>query len=363
MNSTRFMVALALAVCGGCDDEQDKSPAPVGNSSGAPSGGNGGKGTTGGTNDGDGDGDDDDGDDGNAPPPDDDGGAWAVGQGAEMLRIDPDGSGASGYDLQGDQDLLGIACHGDRVAWAVGTAGTLLYTNDAGERWSVAATGLDTALRAVAISSAHTIITVGDEGAVLVSRDAGARFSELVAPAVDFSAVTADAAGLVAFAASDDGSIWRYDAGSPGVSQVWVGNDSLHGIAMTPGGDRIVAVGDDGRWMQSVDRGETFRAQDAATERDLHAVQLAADGRWALAVGEAGTVVVWDELGPVVQELLDDETALHAVHVSGTGHGIAVGDAGVAFTTLDAGLRWEPVGLPTTRDLFGVDEISLHGHR
>ncbi|MEM6988948.1 MAG: YCF48-related protein [Myxococcota bacterium] len=350
MNTTRVLLALALTVFVGCDVEEP-NPAPVGKGSAGPANG-GSKGTTGGTED---DGDDDGG------TPDDDGGSWAVGRGAEMIRIAADGS-SSGYDLRGEYDLLGIACHGDKVAWAVGTGGTILYTNDAGERWRPAATQTDATLRAVAISSTHVIFAVGDDGSVLVSRGAGAPFDDLVAPAIEFTGVASNLDGSLAFATAFDGSIWAYDVDHAGLHKVWQDEAALHSIAMTPDAARVVAVGDDGTWLQSLDEGRSFERVDVETDRDLYAVQLAASDELGLAVGEAGTVVQVDALGPVVQQLLDAETALRAVHLSGTGHGIAVGDAGVAFTTRDAGERWEPTSVATTRDLFGVDEISLHGH-
>lgn len=287
--------------------------------------------------------------------------SWAVGDDSAMLRIEMDGS-SSDYDLRGSADLLGIACHGTEVAWAVGSGGTLIYTHDAGRTWAQAPVELDATLRAVAISASHVIIAAGDDGSVIVSRTRGADFTEIVAPPVDFTAVATDADGEVALLTANDGSIWRYEAGAAGLTQVWAADAPLRGIAMTGDGEQVVSVGDDGTWLTSTDGGITFEARDVGTDRDLYAVRLSNAGALALAVGGAGSVVRWDGDRPEVQELLDDETDLRAVHLSGTGHGIAVGESGVAFVSHDAGQSWSPLGLSTTRDLYGVDEIGLHGH-
>jgi photosystem II stability/assembly factor-like uncharacterized protein len=65
------------------------------------------------------------------------------------------------------------------------------------------------------------------------------------------------------------------------------------------------------------------------------------------------------DTGVQISELLAPELALRDLHVSAHHVGHAIGDAGTAFKTRDAGVTWEPMDLETTADFTALDQ--LHG--
>lgn len=284
------------------------------------------------------------------------GGFWAVGEDASMVRVDPVGD-VSYYPLQAEGDLLAIACKGADTAVAVGEAGLVVRTTDGGARWTTIDVGTRAALRAVALSAGTAAYVVGDD-IVLRSDDEGRTFRPVGDGAGAWTAVTTTAAGTRAWLASAAGEIWRLDGES--LRPVFTTSEGpLSGIAATPDGAHVVAVGAGGLVLRSDDGGDRWSSAPATTGRDLHAVRIAGDGSIVVAVGAAGTVLRLDADGATAEEHLDAALALRALHLSHDGHGHAVGDHGVALATHDAGLGWEPLELGVEVALFGLDD--LHG--
>lgn len=286
---------------------------------------------------------------------------WAVGEQGEMLRIEPDGA-AGGYDLDEQADLLAIDCFGRSVAWAVGSSGTLIRTSDGGSSWERVELETGMTLRGVSIVDDANVYVAGDAGGFYVTHDGGGTWEVLAAPAVDFTAVATDEAGSVALLTAMNGTIWRYHQGDSVEAVHEMPGAVLHAISVTADGQEAVAVGDLGLWLLSIDGGSSWSANDVGTARDLHAVQLAHEGGIAVAVGEAGVVVRSGPMGLDVTETLDPALSLQAVHLSASGHGIAVGDAGVVLLTTDLGDQWMPGDLATSHDLLGVDGLGGHAH-
>lgn len=289
----------------------------------------------------------------------DTGSAWAVGEDALMVRIDADGQ-VSEYPLDLDDaagDLRAIACKGADMAVAVGDDGVVVRTEDGGEQWSRIDVGTRAALRAVALSGGAAAYVVGPD-IVLRSDDEGRRFTVVPDGEGDWTAVTTTATGARAWLASGAGEIWRLDGEA--MTPVFTTSEGpLSGIAVTPDGEHLVAVGAGGLVLRSDDAGEQWSGVAAPTARDLHAVRIAGDASIVLAVGAAGVVLRLDALGAGADELLDEGLALRALHLSADGHGHAVGDHGVALATHDLGANWEPVELGLEAALYGLDD--LHG--
>lgn len=283
----------------------------------------------------------------------DTGSFWVVGEQGAMLRVDHHGE-ASTYPLDATGDLRAIACRGREHAVAVGEHGLLVVTFDGGARWERAALAQPSELRAVALAGGDIGYVVGD-GVVLRSLDGSRTWDALAVAPADWTAVTTTAAGTTAWLTAGD-ELWRLRDES--LERVHVAGARLAGVAVTPGGDHLVAVGEAGLVLRSPDGGETWTPELVATTRDLHAVRIAGDASLVIAVGAAGTVVRLGSDDASVQQLLDPALSLRALHLSQT-HGHAVGDDGVVFATHDHGLTWEPIAIGHEVDLLGLDD--LHG--
>lgn len=286
----------------------------------------------------------------------DSGSAWAVGEDATMVRITPSGEVAF-YPLESEGDLLAIACKGADTALAVGEDGVVLRTEDSGANWETIDVGTRARLRAVILSGAHAAYVVGSD-IVLRSDDEGRSFTPVPDAEGEWTAVTTTAKGTQAWLASAAGEIWHLDGEA--LTPVFVNSEGpLSGIAVTPDGAHLVAVGAGGLVLRSDDGGTQWSSVTAPTHRDLHAVRVARDASVVVAVGAAGAVLRIDDQGASAEELLEPGLALRALHLALDGHGHAVGDHGVALATHDAGLHWEPLDLGIEPALFGLDD--LHG--
>lgn len=284
------------------------------------------------------------------------GGAWAVGEDATMIRVDPAGD-VLFYPLETEGDLLAIACKGSEVAVAVGEDGVVLRTEDGGTKWRQIDVGTRSLLRAVALSGGTGAYVAGSD-IVLRSDDEGRSFSAVPDAEGEWTAVTTTAAGTLAWLTTAEGEVWRLEGET--IAPVFTTSEGpLSGIAATPDGAHVVAVGAGGLMLRSDDGGTVWSTVTAPTQRDLHAVRIASEADLVIAVGAAGVVLRIDDQGASAEELLAPELALRALHLSSGGHGHAVGDFGVALDTHDAGVNWAPLELGLEQGLFGLDD--LHG--
>lgn len=297
------------------------------------------------------------GDDKTTSTSDGSGGAWAVGEDATMVRLNPEGD-VWLYPLEIEGDLLAIACKGKAMAVAVGDDGVVLRTEDAGGRWQQLDVGTRAPLRAVALSGGTAGFVVGD-GIVLRSDDEARSFTPVPDVEGEFTAVTTTAKGTLAWMTTASGQIWQLDGEV--MTPVFTGSEGpLAGIGVTPEGAHLVAVGAGGLVLRSDDAGETWASVPTPTSRDLHAVRISGKADLVVAVGAAGTVLrLDDELGTSVEELLEPGLALRGLHLAFDGHGHVVGDHGVALQSHDAGLHWEALELGLEDALYGLDD--LHG--
>ncbi|WAS96091.1 WD40/YVTN/BNR-like repeat-containing protein [Nannocystis punicea] len=288
------------------------------------------------------------------------GGAWAVGEDATMVRLNPAGD-VWYYPLEIEGDLLAIACKGQETGMAVGEDGVVLRTDDSGESWTQIDVGTRARLRSVIFSGTTPAYIAGD-GIVLRSDDDGRSFTPVPDAEGDFTAVTTTAKGTLAWLTTASGQIWQLDGET--LTPVFTTSEGpLSGIAATPDGGSVVAVGAGGLVLRSDDGGAKWASVTTPTSRDLHAVRISRTADLVVAVGAAGVVLrLDDELGASAEELLEPGLALRALHLSIDGHGHAVGDHGVVVHSNDAGLAWEALDLGLEEALFGLDDLHGEAH-
>lgn len=300
------------------------------------------------------------------------GGGWLVGEMALMLNVDHADPGAPGgvgrYDLDLDDDLLGIACRGTREAWVVGGKGLLIATADTGASWTVLDSGTTATLRAVALAAPNHVLVAGDDGVVRLSPDGGRHFRSLAVPALRSSsdrftsAALRRADGQVALLASESGALYRWEAATGSVTEVKpAGGGALRSVVFARDGLTAAAVGDGGQMFVSRDGGQSFvvRATGSALAlRDVWLVGVTGDR--FVAVGEAGVLVEGETHGTGAQvRSIDAAASLRALHLEASGHGTVVGDRGAAFFTTDFGASWTRIVTGDTRNIYGVDALDF----
>jgi photosystem II stability/assembly factor-like uncharacterized protein len=285
--------------------------------------------------------------------------SWLVGDGGEMLRFTASGD-VDTYPLDTDDDFRAIACVGHATAWVVGDAGTVLVSHDAGTTWQRVDAGTDADLYAVAAGEGHGPVWAVGRGGVVVESRNGVSWKQLDAPALDWTGVATDALAESTIASASDGSLWRIEDGA--LVPLRAGGHALDGVAMSPDGEHVAAVGAQGLVLMSHDGASSWQAVPVPTTRDLHAVRVSSAGDVVVAAGDAGVIVRVDAEGASAEEHLDPARSLRALHLRADGEGQAVGDAGAVLHSQDAGRSWEHVDVRSSRTLRGVDDFHFAPH-
>jgi photosystem II stability/assembly factor-like uncharacterized protein len=282
------------------------------------------------------------------------GGAWLVGQDGTMINVSPTTSKIGGYDLDADEDLLDIACRGADTAWVVGEGGTLLRTTDRGESWQAIDLSTTRTLRTVAASEGEVVYIAGDGGLMLRSGDSGDSWTDVVGATDHLTAAATAHDGQVALFGDSAGGLWLWDGALVKTHQ---SEAAVHGISMSADGRTAIAVGDAGMILRSLDGGQQWQPIDASLAGALRDVWVTGDGSSALAVGDGALLVEIDQAGVTTRELIADGPTLRGIHLAADGSGMAVGDSGTGLVTTDHGASWTQVELGTVRTLHAVDDI------
>ena len=129
-------------------------------------------------------------------------------------------------------------------------------------------------------------------------------------------------------------------------------------------GNTAVAVGDAGTMLVSADGGRTWRERTTGTTTALRDVWLTGDkADRFVAVGDEGLVLEGAVGGTGTESRsLGAGLTLRALHLEGSGHGTIVGDRGAIFTTDDFAQSWERLDIEEQRHIFGVDALDSGSH-
>lgn len=154
-----------------------------------------------------------------------------------------------------------------------GAGGALCRSSDGGRRWRTYGAGRRTDLAALS-AAGPWVVAVGADGTVLTTDSGGARWSATAAGAgADLAAVALGPAG--AWVVGDGGTIARRGATGGWQTLPSPTAADLRAVAAPPGG-AVVAAGDAGTLLTSLDGGQTWNA-DRAVEDDLFALSFADD--------------------------------------------------------------------------------------
>ena len=158
--------------------------------------------------------------------------------------------------------------------------------------------------------------------------------------------------GIDVVAVGDSGLVLRsLDGGSSWFAQS-VGGAALHDCAALS--STIWMVGDGGRILRSRNRGGTW-TELVATNANLYAISML-DAFQGIAVGDLGTILRTGNGGDSWEPVASGTSqSLRAVQFRSLGHGWVVGTSGTVLRTGDAGATWVNVSTPTTEHLHSVD--------
>ena len=136
----------------------------------------------------------------------------------------------------------------------------------------------------------------------------------------------------------------------------------LYGTAIRPDG-AIFVVGAKAGLLVSTDKGQTWTHQtlherdgnELFQDRDLYSIRFAPDGKTALIVGELGTVLRSTDGGETWKALDSGTTKnLMKVYLIDAQNAVAVGADGIIVRTTDGGDHWQTEKSPKLMTLFDV---------
>ena len=129
-------------------------------------------------------------------------------------------------------------------------------------------------------------------------------------------------------------------------------------------GNTAVAVGEAGAILVSADSGRTWRERASGVTTTLRDVWLTGDeADRFVAVGDGGLLLEGAVFGAGTESRnLGPGVNLRALHLEASGDGTIVGDSGTVFQTDDFGVSWNRLEIDEPRHIFGVDALDSAGH-
>lgn len=280
------------------------------------------------------------------------GGGWLVGEQGMMVNVHGD-EPVGEYDLGATEQLNAIACRYAAEAWVVGNNGTLLYTIDGGLEWEAQTVPTSANLRTLATQDDGPVFAGGD-GTFLVTLNTGITWQDLGDGVTRYRSMSAAHGTSGVLALSDDGGLYRYDAGVLERRTTLPGARAVH---QSSAGDIVMTAGSG--IYRSINGGATFQPLSVDSSLIFEDIRVNGDGT-AVAVGEHGVIANIDANGSVAIQYVGDKS-LRTLHIHHDTTGYAAGDDGQVLITEDMGLTWRR-GPNVGRTVRGVDEIGF-GHR
>lgn len=259
--------------------------------------------------------------------------AWAAGAFGSVLQSADSGTTWRPLASATDEPLFGISFAAANAGWAVGRTGIILHTTDGGSTWTAQANPrAPHHLFHVHALSPQAAVAIGDWGTVIVTEDAGRTWQDR----------------------SLDRDVILNDQSWNTIREGWL-------------------VGEAGAIFSTSDGGRTWTERDSGVFKTLFGVSFA-DARRGWAVGLDGLILStadggesWDVVRgsaglEVFEEVEFDDAfrnpTLFDVAVSGR-FGVAVGDLGAVFTSVDGGLSWERQDLEGDANLRWLRAVAL----
>lgn len=265
-----------------------------------------------------------------------------------------------------------IAYAGKRLV-AVGERGHILYSDDAGKNWLQAKVPVSVMLTGLSFPNAQEGWAVGHNGVILYSSDAGASWqlqrSDKSAsdekagfPLMDVwfaDNVTGFAVGAYGYflKTTDGGSTWV------DISETVANPDGAHlnAVMGLPGTSTIMVAGERGILFRSMDHGATWSSLASPFDGSFFGITSVSPDM-LLVYGLQGRIFRSADQGNTWQQVLTGVTSgINDAVLLGSGHVIAVGNAGVILNARDSGLNFIPETRNDRQSIVAVQPLPDGG--
>jgi photosystem II stability/assembly factor-like uncharacterized protein len=263
-----------------------------------------------------------------------------------LLRFDQEGKVSSRQNPPGEWFNDFSTSEDGRTLWLVGQRGRVEVSTDSGLNWRSVDVALGEDLNHVESSKdGRQIWILSNSGKVIRSLDSGATWVPVTpVPATPISAIRyIDSTGTLVV--SGRGVVGTTSASATVVqlTKCDIAANKLRGIAASPNGQQLIAVGDSGRLCRSADSGRTWVAMKATGPGNqlLDAVYEPSSNNFVL-FGDEGTVLepngrtAWKSIDlPLVDESLNSAAVLDV-----SGRLVVGGDGGLILVRDAKGGEW-----------------------
>lgn len=251
-----------------------------------------------------------------------------------------------------------------KYQFAVGENGVLIATFDNGATWQVLPTGVTENLKHIVTRSQYEMYVCGNNGTMLVSFDMGTTWQQMPVNSIEhlnriaLSGLDANIEDVKAVVAGNNGTIlYTRDFGATWMTSTTGQTTHLNSVTFA-GGQTVIAVGDAGIILKSIDGGVNWTPMVSGTVLNLYDVKYLTDEikRDLIVTGEDGTILMSNDLGEtwtaIESPALND---LYAVNFGSSTFGISTGSEGSKIYTTDGGLTWT-TGITTNSADVAKDE-------
>lgn len=274
----------------------------------------------------------------------------AVGAGGVLLASADGGRQWQARRSNTRHELRAVVFTG-RTAVVVGARGTVLRSDDGGASWRSHNSGVTATLRGLATLDPNTLITVGDGGTILRSADAGVSWRRVASGTKASLRAVRFVNARLGVAVGGDDLLWRAkrvvlfssDGGA-----TWRRADAPRGgrlYALAADAKRMVAVGENGAVIATLDAGATWRRVPHEGKMWLGAAALPGAGG-IVALGARGAIVRTENAGTVWRSALDGLTGSAAAVAQPAPGTILLGSRDSLFRSGDSGASFAPLRLP-----------------
>jgi len=325
---------------------------------------------------------------------------WAAAADGTLVKVVDGGRLCQAWQSPAQGHLWSLDFSTDQqLGIAVGDGGSVLLTKNRGDAWQTQNTGFSSHFYAVCVQTHQSIWIAGEQGQLLFSNNEGHSWQPQLSPT--------DASVLDIVIDSVNERLWLCDAQGclhhkALTSTSWQTLEltptvPLHRIALSGDGN-MVAVGARGHCYVSHNAGQSWEEAQLPTTEGLWDAVYLAGSTSVLVCGDAGSLLLSEDLGVHWTQLdLDESGHLAAIgysdqpdrivlggngsvlieidlstnevvkHLSSDGKnmqritfdddgvlGFVVGDGGRVYTTLDQGWHWQSIAPPWPNNLYDI---------